>query len=230
MATIANIAAEARALVSADSTSYPDATLLRRLNHANEEVVGKLIALNKNIKFDDHNQTDLPFGTFNLTAGTSKYAYSSVLLAIDRVEIKDADGNWHRLKKISEDKIDEALSEYQSENGLPSEYSRRANSIFLYPAPAAASCTLTAGGKIYYQRTSVDFANLTGTTTPGFSSPYHYLLSYKAALPYALSFKKDRVPFLREEIMRMEREMFALESNKDGDRLSRIIPKVENNR
>jgi len=233
MPTITQINAEARALVDADTTSYPAADLLRRVNMAYEEVVGRLIALNKNWKFDDSNFTDLPIGLGDLVSGQQDYAFDSSLLMVERVEVMDNDGTYHKLKPIDEKDITEALSEYKSDGGLPVEYARRGNSIFLYPYPLTANVTATDGLKTYFQRTADVFTSAevtTGTKVPGFPSPYHYLLSYKAALPYALSYKKDRVSMIREEIFRMEKELFNVALNKDSDKISRLQPVYEDNR
>jgi len=230
MATITNIFAEARALVDASSTQYIDATLLRRVNAARQELNAKLIALNKNIKFDEHNQTDAPYGDFDLVDGQQSYAYASSILAIDRIEIQDNSGNWHKLEPISEATIKEALSEFMGD-GLPTRYSRRGNQFSLYPNVAEENVTLSGGGRIYYQRTVTEWDTddiSTGTVEGGF--PNDYLISYKAALPYALSYKKDRVSMLMSEINRMEQELFDIESNKDGDREPKLIPNVEDNR
>jgi len=233
MATIENINLEARALVDADTTTFPDATLLRRINMAYEEVVGRLIALNENWKFDDSNYTDLPIGSGDLVSGQQDYSFAASLLMIERVEVLDVNGDSHKLKPIDEKDITEALSEYKSGGGLPEEYARRGHSVFLYPYPVTASVTLTSGLKIYFKRTASIYTAAevtTGTKEPGFPSPYHYLLAYKAALPYALTYKKDRVQMIREEIFRMESELFTLATNKDDDKVSQMIPMQENNR
>jgi len=233
MATITNINLETRALVDADSTSYPDATLLRRVNMAYEEIVGKLIALNKNWKFDDSNYSDLPIGLGDLVSGQQDYSFASTLLMVERVEVMDSDGNYHKLKPIDEKDISEALSQYKSGGGMPEKYARRGNSIFLYPYPLTASVTISDGLKVYFQRTADIFTSAevtTGTKEPGFPSPYHYLLSYKSALPFALTYKKDRVTMIRQEIARMESELFDIALNKDSDKVSAMSPKIENTR
>lgn len=241
--TIANIVAETRALVDATSSSFPDATMLRRVNQAYEEIIGKLIALDRNWKFDDSNYSDLPIGTGTLVANQQDYAYDAALLSIERVEVKDAQSNWHKLEYINESEITEALAEYLSTPGLPEKYAMRANSIFLYPAPTAAACTLTSGLKVYYQRTASLYTcttyvsgactvgtYATGTKEPGFASPYHILLAYKAALPYAITYKKDRIQPILNEINRLEAEMLSLASNRMRDNLPRIVVASEDNR
>lgn len=226
---IADINQEARDLVDADTTSYPATTLLRRCNSAYEEIIGDLIALDKIFKFGDTNYSDQPFGTFNLVAGQQDYLYSDTLLAIERVEVKDNSGNWTKLTLLDERKIDDALSEYEKTDGLPAEYAVRANSLFLYPAPAIAQTTLTAGGKIYFRRTADIFTSAevtTGTKTPGFASPYHILIAYKAALPYARLYKPERVNSFEREIQRLHSKLMAHYNNQNKDKLSRAVPAV----
>ena len=233
---IANIIAEARNLVDADSTSYPAVnltdSLLRRINTAYEEVVAKYIALDKNWKFDDSNYSNLPIGTTTLVAGQQDYSFDSSVLSVERIEVLDSSGNYQKLVYLNEKDIDTALSEYEETDGMPQYYAVRGNSIFLYPAPAAGSVTLAAGLKVYSQRGASTFTAaevVTGTKTPGFASPYHVILAYKAALPYALTYKKDRVPMIMSEIQRLEKEMFNLASNKMNDKRGRLSVHQENN-
>ena len=74
--TIEDIIAEARDLVDATSTSYPDAKILRRLQPIEEEIVSKIINADGTWQFDDSNNTDLPVGTATLTAGTALYSFA----------------------------------------------------------------------------------------------------------------------------------------------------------
>ena len=235
--TITDINLETRALVDADTTSYPAATLLRRVNSAYEETVGDLIVIDTKWKFDDSNYTDLPLGTSDLVEGQQDYSFDVALLAIERIEVKDVDGSWTKLKSIDDIEITEALDEYKSTNGLPVEYSIRGNSFFLYPTPTATKVTLTAGIKVYFRRTADVFTEDSSPGTPddiskvpGFASPYHILLSYKAALPYAMSYKKDRVPLILNEINRLHIGLIAHYSNQDKDKLSKITPFIQDNR
>jgi hypothetical protein len=221
--TITDINAEARKLVDADSVSYTDADLLRRINSSYEEICGKLIALDKNWNFGDSNYISLPTGLSNLTAGTQEYAFNSELLTVIGVSVLDSSSLWHVLTLIDEQAILKSgidLDEYEKTDGLPWGYAKRENFIVLYPAPSAAKTTLTSGLKVYFQRTADVFTAAqvtTGTKTPGFASPYHYLLSYKAALPYAISYKPERVPMIMAEIARIEKDMidFYCQRSKD---------------
>jgi hypothetical protein len=93
-------------------------------------------------------------------------------------------------------------------------------SILLYPKPASGVVTLTLGLRVYFQRTASIFTSAevtTGTKVPGFVSPFHVLLCYKAALPFAISYKKDRVPLFLNEINRLEKDLETFYSKREKD-------------
>lgn len=200
---ISDINAEIRSLCDADSTSLSDAVLLRRVNNAYENIIGQIISFDRGWQFDDSNYTDLPIGTADLVAGQQDYSFPASYLNVERVEVKDNSGIWHKLTPVDRRDITVALAEYQKTNGLPTEYDPSGGSVFLYPSPSAASTTLASGLKVYFQRTADIFTSVqvtTGTKVPGFASPFHMLLCYKAAFPYCQSYKKDRVPGLIRQI------------------------------
>jgi len=218
--TITDINAEARALCDANSVSYTDADLLRRVNAAYEEIIGKIIGSDRTWQFGDSNYSSLPTGLQNLVADQQPYPFDSAQLNIIRVEVKDANGIWHTLNPIDWSGIDFALPEYQKVSGLPLEYAKRENFLLLFPAAAADKVTLSNGLKVYFQRTADLFTSgqvSTGTKTPGFASPFHVLLAYKAAIPYCMSFKKDRVAPLTAKVIEIERDLLAFYSRRERD-------------
>jgi len=225
---IADINSEARALVDADSTSLTDATLLRRVNAAYEEVAGKLLALNTNWSWGDSNYTSLPTGLSNLTGGTQAYQLTSAWLNIKSVQVLDDDGDWHELTPRNLKDL-EPITEYEATDGMPAEYALREDFVLLFPAPAAADVTATNGLKLIVDRTADVYTSAevtTGTKVPGFASPWHVLLSYKMALPYALSYKKDRVAFIVNEIARLEKGL--LDHYKKTNKDSLVRPRLKN--
>lgn len=226
MATIADINAEARALCDADSTSYPAADLLRRVNMAYEEIVGKLIQGDGRWQFDDSNYTDLPIGTTTLVNGQQDYAFDVRFLNVERVEVMDAQGNYQELTPIDKGDIKIAMSEYQKTNGMPREYDKQGESIVLYPAPATGSVTMATGLKVHYQRTASIFTSAevtTGTKTPGFPSPWHMILAYSAAIPYCMTYKKDRVALYESRVLKMEQELLRFVANRNKDERTRLV-------
>ena len=224
MPTIAEINSEARDLCDADTTSYPAATLLRRINQAYETVVGWIINVDGTWQFDDQNYTDLPIGTQALVAAQRAYTFNDKFLQLLEVQVKDVNGNWTILKPI--DQVDIAgnipLDELYDTDGLPICYDKVSeDTIKLYPAPdAGISVTLASGLKIKFKRTASVFTSAevtTGTKVPGFPSPYHYILSYMAAIPYCMTYKKDRVGLYEKRVMDMKKELLKLYALREKD-------------
>src|SRR3990167_2052855 len=221
MPDISQINRKARRLVDADTTSYIAADLLDEVNDAYEETTGTIIGCDGLWQFDYTNFTDFPVGTTTIVNSQNDYSFDISMLEVERVEIKDASGIWHQLNPVDKSQIGEAIDEFYKTDGLPLYYDKQGASILLYHAPATGSVTLAAGLKVYFQRTAAIFTSAevtTGTKKPGFASPHHYLLSYKAALPYALSYKKDRVSMLISEIARREKKLIEHYSRREKDR------------
>lgn len=234
MATITEIFAKARFLVSATSKTLPDDILLADVNQAGDETIAWYIANNKRLRVDDLNNTNLPIGTFDLTHAKQDYAFDGTILSMERIEVLGTDGLMHRVDLIDERDIPGSLTEYKKTPGLPDEYARRANSIFFYCPPSSTQVVCgagTKGGKIYYQRgfKKFELADIGGTKEPGFLS-HHFILAFKAALPYASLYKKDRVSYIASEIVRMQTEMLALSSMAINDKPSRMVSGKQNNK
>ena len=206
--TIADINTEARALVDADTTSYTAALLLIRVNTAYEKVVAKILGCDGRWQFDDTNYTSFPIATTTLVNSQPDYTFDTAHLKIERVEVMDANGNYYPLEPIDLDDLGGiAPTEFHETDGRPYYYDKQGNSLVLYPAPDnGVSVTLSAGLKVFFQRTADTFTSAqvsTGTKVPGFASPFHHVLAYMAALPYAMSYKKDRVPMILDEIKKV---------------------------
>jgi hypothetical protein len=219
--TIADIFAEARALVDATSTSYVDADLLRRVNNAYEDIAATLINSDGTWEFDDSNYTTNPIGTITMIDGQSSYTFLDTFLDVDTVKIMDINGIWHILDPIDQSQIDFPLENYLITKYFPHFYAKEGNTLKLYPAPSGTIITLTNGLKVEFKRTAQLFLEsdvTTGTLTPGFASPFHVLLAYKAALPYAMSYKKDRVPLINSEIQRLQIGLIEHYSEREKDK------------
>lgn len=196
MPTISDIATEARDIVDADSNSYSDSDLRRRINAAYEEVVGDILGYDGVYQFDDSNYTDFPIATTDLVASQHDYAFDDTFLEVLRIEIKNDDGDWQKVDHIDRYEEQLPLEEQYEDDGQPRYFDVQSGSVFLYPAPDSSDVTLSSGMRVFFQRTADTFSSSefsTGTKKPGFPSPYHYLLSYKAALPYAMKYKPNRI-------------------------------------
>lgn len=226
----------ARRLSESDTTSYSASNLLVDINNAYEEIVGKLIVASSGGKwhFGDSNFTSLPTGLFTLVNSQAEYQLTgngttginttTPLLNFLGCSIKDENGDWNVLKPITLWELLESGTDpvhYFETDGRPQYYEKREDFLILYPAPDnGVSVTLTSGLKVFFQRTASVFTSAevtTGTKTPGFASPFHSLLAYKAALVQCSMYKPERIPVLMAEINRMEKELIKFYSCKEED-------------
>src|SRR3990167_6606285 len=151
---------------SADHTAdWPLADLVVSLNRWQHEVASWIFQAVGHWEFDDSNNTDLPIATTTLVDGQQDYAFPAGLIKLHRVEVKDNNGNWHKLIPIDQSEVGVALTEYNETDGLPTQYDPIGNSLFLYPAPAAGSVTTSGGLKVYYSREMDEFTTPASYTT-----------------------------------------------------------------
>ncbi len=224
---IANINSEARALVEATSTTYTDALLLIRVNNALEDIAALILEADGRWQWDDTNRTDFPIGLTTLVASQADYQLDSSQIKILGVSVKDVNGNWSKLQHIDADEdISGDRAEFMKTAGKPLFYDDSGASIVLYPAPDnGATVTLASGLKVYAQRTAELFTSAevtTGTKVAGFASPFHVLLAYKAALPYAGQYKPERVSFIQNEITRLEKGLKNFYSHRNKDERQKV--------
>src|SRR3990167_3044143 len=229
--TIADINSEIREICDADSTSLPAATLLWRVNEAYKEIVGKLIAIDRRWVFGDENYTTEPTFVQNLVNSQQPYDFpSSTFLNVFKVEVLDNSSIWHTLEPIIlDDMSGDAQLEFHKTDGRPYYYEKRDNFLYLYPSPDnGVTVTLTSGLRVIGQRGADVFTSTqvtTGTKEPGFASPYHMLLVYKASFPFLIKYHQERIPTIRSEILRLEKELIEFYSTKGRDEDFRL--KVE---
>ncbi len=221
--TIADINLETRALCDADTTSYPAATLLRRVNAAYEKIVGKIMCQDGNWQFDDTNFTDFPIGKTTLVATQKDYTFDTSHLAIEKVGVLDENGDEYFLTPLDRNDLDKPWDEYFDTDGIPEYYDKDGGSVILGPGPATGSVTMAAGLIVYFRRTADIFLETTpgtpdsATKKPGFASPFHMLICYEAAIPYCLSYKKDRVPLFEKKAMDLEKACLDFYAKREKD-------------
>lgn len=205
-------------------------------NRAVEEIDTEIMAVDERWQFDDTNYTDYPIATANLVAGQQDYQFDVSQIKILGVEILGADGVYYPLKPIDIHDIDKygkgkAPTAYQSTNGKPLEYDVTANALFLYPAPAAADVTLSAGLKVYFQRAGELFVSSDTGKSPGFPSLFHELIAIKASNKFA---KQNGMTEKARELDEIERKKIEKlrewYSNRHKENADAMTPFSENNR
>lgn len=221
---------EIDSLCDSDSDSYPIAAKTRRVNIGMDEVIAEILQADGTWQYDDQNQTDLPIGTTDLVDGQQDYAFEDEFLVIERAEVKDNSGTWHKLKPFDQSEVEGALEELYGTDGLPLKYDKQGRSILLYPAPATANVTITGGLKVWFKRNATKFTTSDTTKEIGFASPFHSILAYIASIPYAMTYKQDRVVMYQNEVIRLKGEIRAFYGRREKDVRKGLRANVENNK
>jgi hypothetical protein len=216
--TTTELFSETRDLCDADSTSYPDTALLRRVNSAIETLVTKIHQVCSN--FDDENIANIAEGTITLEEGISKYTITDRFLDILSIKVKDVSGFFRLVEPWEQKDTTDAVETLEAQTGLPYLYRLVGRTIFLAPAPTAVSVTLTAGLKLSYTRTSYTITASdvsTGTLVPGLATPWHITIAKMAALPYCKTYKKDRVNQMTLDIQTETNDLINFYANRQKD-------------
>jgi hypothetical protein len=158
------------------------------LNRALDRYVGIALQNDGGWEFDDSNYTDYPIGTSSITSGQQDYPLTVEHMMIIGVEILNASSQWSSLYEIQDrDFLRSGVSpsNYRSgATGIPTEYRKVANSLFLYPTP---NFTQAASLKVHFQRPPSYFTYTDTTKVPGFAAIQHPYLSTYASWLYARS-------------------------------------------
>jgi len=185
-------------LCNTTSASYATADVLRNINRAYNEVTYIIWDSQDAWRFDDRNNTDLPYFRKDLTHGIQDYTIPSTLQKIERIEVLDNNNNWCRINPFDDPDVESALPEYLEVSNLPIKYTLQGNLISLYPPPSSAHVTTTSGLAFYGSRDVTEFVGTVATAVPGFAKQFHRILSYSAAIDFEQDPQKVQ-QFLRDK-------------------------------
>lgn len=177
-------------------------------------------------EYDDSNQTDLPIATTDLVAEQQDYEMPSSALTVNRVEVMDNEGNYKLLSPFDQtEQKDSAMSEFLETPGMPSYYDLIGRSIFLYPKPAAANVTTSAGLKLYFDRDIVELESTDTTTEPGFAANFHRILSLGACRDYSLGKEMySKLNVIKPQLEELKQSIQKYYNRRDQSSHTRIIP------
>jgi len=209
-----------------DTSQYPIVQFIRNANVWYRKAGSWIKGASGTWEYDDSNWTDLPEATTTLVATQQDYSLDVVMQEVERVEVKDSKGNYYQLTPLDQSQIKgTALSEFYETDGLPKYYDIRGFSIFLYPAPAAASVTTSEGLKIYFSRDIKEFSVTDTSTEPGFNHDYHRIVSLGSAYDYCLSNGiTDRKKEIRGELEVYKEELTKMSAMRHRDFGNKILP------
>lgn len=210
-----------------DSTSYPTVDKVRNVNRYYYTAVADIIKTQGRLQWDDSNLTTLPEYTFTLVSGQKDYTLPTNLLKLWAIEIKDAGGNWIRLKEmdINDPEMKRTITDYQKTAGTPFAYEIRGDSAFLLPAPATGSVTLTNGGKMHFSRELDLFTSSDTTQEPGIAEPFHRILSLGASCDWlAVNDTTEKYNKFLQKYEQLRVEMRQFYSTKNLEKTPRLQP------
>jgi len=227
-------------LCDTTDTSYTRLDKTARANDALEELIGEIVVADGTFQYDDTNYTTSPRGKGNLEEGKASYSFVAEYLTIDQVDVLV--GNLYtRLQPIDPEELGGLSAEQyfgvdasgNPAKSIPLYYDLLGDTITLYPAPAAASgVTLVDGLRVTFSRTAMLFtatsATTADTTEPGLPSPYHVLLAYMAAIPYCMTYKKDRFALYEKKKDELKKKLIAFYGLRDRDKRKTMTMKPIN--
>ena len=195
-------------LTGVDLNKYPVADRTRNINSWSSYVWSIIFEVYGGWIFDDNNVSavdDLPNSTINVVSGTALYGLPPTAITVRKIEILLSDGStWKKLNPVSLEQINNE-GEFLNTDGTPRFYRLVGDVIKLYPAPNYSGTNYL---KVFFDRGMVAFAATDSTATPGFSSPYHRILSIGASLDYvAVNGPERKVKLFETQITNYEKRI-----------------------
>lgn len=174
-------------LTDTNSTSYPIADLTRNVNRWAYQGALAMIQGNHRWQYDDSNFTTLPHFTTTLTAGQADYKLDGGFIRVERVEVKNANGDYELLKQIDHRDIKQGYTEFEETDGMPQFYDMVGDSVILMPAPSATDVTTTEGLRVHVLREIDIFTTSDDTQEPGIPEPFHRIITWGASSDYLMA-------------------------------------------
>ncbi len=178
------------------STQYPfDPDFVRNANFSLDKVSAVVMRFDNTWQWRDANLTTQPIADGDLVSGQSVYPLTLAHLKLERVRVKDRNGNYVTLKPKSRRSLtDDDLAA----TGTPTTYDKLGSGFVVNPTPDYDS---EGGVEIQTQTTASYFTSSDTTKEPGFAPQFHRLISLMAALDYAkVNSLVTRVKLIGDEI------------------------------
>lgn len=186
-----------------NATTYPLADKARNANKALRQIGRRIIRSMYAEGYLDNNSTTFNIETTDLVAGEDNVALEVGMFTVERVRVKDRNGNWKTIASVARRELtDEDLSR----TGVPEKFCRIGQSLLLSPIP---NYSVFNGVEIEYQASLAQPFTPTGNDdrTPGFDEDYHPLVGMMMARDYAAKHDRNRYEAVSIEIQRIEADM-----------------------
>lgn len=169
------------------TNEFPLADKARATNTAKYELAIDVwqMAASYGWDFDDSGNSGLPESDLNMVDNTQDVTLPTGTLEIDRIEVLDSNSIWNKLHPLEKANIDTSIEEYLKTKGIPRFYDLTKNTIKLYPPPASASVTLTAGLRVFFKKEIAEFTAATTTSEIGFDELGDRIVAHVVAYEFA---------------------------------------------
>lgn len=211
-----------REITNTTTSDYSDASLIRDLNSELTSVQINILRDRGVLEFDDPNHTDLPFGTFTVSAdGVCKITQdedANLILTIHKVAYL-SDGKYVDVPRMTVAEGNQEILVDSTSRSKPTAYYEAGNNI-IFPG-------ITGGtAKIWFDR-EMDFLLTSDTSkVPGVPSAYHNLVAYRVAYNYAIDKGLPNEDRILRRIQMEEEKLAQYEANRRVDEPTRFEPEV----
>ena len=205
-----------------NSTSYPLADKVQDINNALSDAITIALESGGTWQYDDSNHTDYPIITTALVSGQRDYAFTTdeqgnLILDIYKVMARiSASGIYEEINPIDVQSQQGTENFYDGQNlgGIPQDYDKTANGIFLDPIPNYNSAD---GLKIYINREGSFFTVSDTTKKPGIDPLCHEYLALVPSYKYARNNSLKNVARLEKDVLAMEKRITERYAKREKD-------------
>ena len=180
-------------------------------------------------QFDDSNHTDYPIVYTNLVDGQRDYSFttdenSNLILDIYKVLILNSAtaATYQEIKPIDQQTKFSGIDEESATEGVPFQYDKTANGIFLNPTP---SYDATKGLKLIINREGHIFVAADTTAKAGVPGLFHSYFYLKPAMHYARRKNLSNYKLIQEQVLTLERDIKDYYSQRERDVRHIMTPK-----
>lgn len=237
--TLGEINTKVLSLTHADTTSYPDATMLIDVNMWYQKIVDMIFESQDDTDFDDQRNTTYPIFTTPLVAGQRDYAIpvANQVQKIKRLDITYDGTNYFRATPFDDGVPQWGMGNPTSEDAnmikQAPRYDIKYNAIFVYPLAIASDVSAGAQMRIEWERSVTPFsqsadyngaAMSTSTSVPGIDLPWQPMIAYGAAYEFANANNLPQLQNIKNDLQDWEARLRTAYGRKDLDTMLALRP------
>ncbi len=222
--TLSELQADTLFLANTVLAQYKADQIKRNINIAYDNTVLEILKSVSDWEFDESIDS-LPVLYTDLVADQNDYQLPTTARQIERVEVKDQNGNYVRVNATDISNIKGSVEELEKTKGVPKSYELVGRSVILYPTPSYSE---DEGVMIRISRSVTQLDQ--NDDEPKIDREFHRLLSLGAALDWAIAKgKSSKRGELEREILKLKNEIRPFYASRNKDHKTRIMPKRYSN-